>query len=63
MGLELDLEETSWEELEAVAKREGASMERVLEHALLLLIADLDSGRVATRFVEQGGDGPLGGED
>jgi hypothetical protein len=63
IGLELDLDEASWGELEAVAEREEASTERVLEHALLLLIADLDSGRVATRFVEQEDEQPLGGED
>jgi len=53
---QIDLEEASWAELRAVAAREGTSMERLLEHAVLLLIADLDSGRVATRFVEPGGE-------
>ena len=62
MALELDLDDGSWEELEAVAEREGTPTERVLEHALLLLIADLDSGRVATRFVEQADEQPPVGE-
>jgi hypothetical protein len=56
---QLDLEEASWEELQAVAEREGTSTERLLEHAVLLLIADLDSGRVARRFVEPAGEQPL----
>jgi len=43
-----------------VAAREGVSVERVLEHALLLLVADLDSGRVAPRFVEDASEQPLG---
>ena len=55
---EFDLAETSWEELQAVAKREGASTERLLEHAVLLLLADLDSGRIARRFVEPAGEEP-----
>lgn len=58
-GFQVDLDKGSWEELEVVAEREGTSMERLLGHAVLLLIADLDSGRVATRFVEQAGDEPL----
>jgi hypothetical protein len=58
IALELDLEEASWEELEGVARGEGAPPERVLEHAVLLLIADIDSGRAA-RVVEEGGEQPL----
>jgi hypothetical protein len=60
IALELNLEEASWAELEGVAEGEGAPPERVLEHALLLLVADLDSGRVATRFVEERGEQPPG---
>jgi hypothetical protein len=59
-GFQFDLEKASWEELEAVAETERTSVERLLEHAVLLLIADLDSGRVATRFAEQPGDPPHG---
>jgi hypothetical protein len=57
-GLQFDLDKAAWEDLEAVAKSEETSVERLLEHAVLLLIADLDSGRVATRFVEGPGDRP-----
>ena len=60
IALDVDLEEAAWEELEGVAAREGVSVERVLEHALLLLVADLDSGRVAARFVEDASEQPLG---
>jgi hypothetical protein len=49
----VELEETPPEQLQAAAALEGTSVERVLEHAVLLLIADLDSGRVAARFIEQ----------
>ena len=56
---QLDVEEASWEELQDAAKREGTSTERLLEHAVLLLIADLDSGRVARRFVDPAGEQPL----
>ena len=57
-GVQFDLDKASWEELEAVAESEETSVERLLEHAVLLLIADLDSGRVATRFVDGPGDPP-----
>jgi len=61
--LELNIDKASWEELEGVAEQEDVSVERVLEHALLLLIADIDSGRIATRVVDRAdqhphGDGP-----
>jgi hypothetical protein len=57
--LAVDLPSASCDELEAVAEREGTSMERLLQHAVLLLIADLDSGQVATRFVQPPGEKPL----
>jgi hypothetical protein len=60
---QLDVEEASWEELQDAAKREGTSTERLLEHAVLLLIADLDSGRVARRFVAPAGELPLDWEE
>jgi hypothetical protein len=58
-GFQFELEKASWDELEAAAESEETSVERLLEHAVLLLIADLDSGRVATRFVEPAGEQPL----
>jgi hypothetical protein len=39
-----------WEALELESGLEGVPLERLLEHAVLALIADLDSGRVAVRI-------------
>lgn len=48
-GLELvlDLDAEVWEALDEESERQGVALERVLEHAVLYLVADLDSGRVA----------------
>jgi hypothetical protein len=59
IALELDLDKASWDELEGVAESEDVPLERVLEHAVLLLIADIDSGRVAARVLEEA-DEPFG---
>ena len=59
--LQCELEKALWDELEPVAEREGTSIERLIQHAVLLLVADLDSGRVATRFVREPGAPPLDG--
>jgi hypothetical protein len=48
--VELDLEQRIWRELDAESERQGVPLERLLEHAALYLIADLDSGRVPGRF-------------
>ena len=56
IAVELDLDDESWEQLEGVAAGAGMPTERVVEHALLLLVADLDAGRVARRLVEQPGE-------
>jgi hypothetical protein len=49
-----------WERLEGEAERQGVALERLLEHAALLYLADIDSGRVADRVLdraeETGGD-------
>ena len=47
LELELDLKPGAWREIAAEANRQGVSLERLLGHATLCLIADLDSGRVA----------------
>jgi hypothetical protein len=39
-----------WEGLESEAQRQGVPMERLLEHAALLYLADSDSGRLAERW-------------
>lgn len=40
----------AWEALELESGLEGLPLERLLEHAVLSLVADLDSGRVAVRI-------------
>ena len=50
LAVELDLEQRSWRELDAESERQGVPVERLLEHAALYLIADLDSGRVGGRI-------------
>jgi len=47
--LELRLE--TWEQLAAQAHSDRTTVERVLEHATLTLIGDLDAGRVTARIV------------
>jgi hypothetical protein len=48
--LELDLDPDTWDEVESESKRQRVTVERLVEHAALYLMADLDSGRVATRI-------------
>jgi hypothetical protein len=51
LPVEINLESGTWRELDAESQRQGVSVERLLEHAALYLIADLDSGRVAGKLV------------
>ena len=44
------LRRSSWEAAALECELEGVSLERLLEHAVLSLVADLDSGRVAVRI-------------
>jgi hypothetical protein len=55
MKLELELDEDVWRELDGEAQRQGVSLERLLEHAVVYFLADLDAGRVERRML---GDGP-----
>jgi hypothetical protein len=50
--LAVALEEADWRALEDEAAKQRVALERLLVHAVLLLIADLDSGRVAVRIME-----------
>lgn len=50
MELDVDLATRTWDEAEAESKRHGVSLEQLLGHAALYLIADLDSGTVAARI-------------
>lgn len=51
LAVELDLAQRTWRELDAESERQGVTVERLLEHAALYLIADLYSGRVPGRIV------------
>jgi hypothetical protein len=48
-----ELSRERWERLEDVAERQGIALERLLEHAALLYLADIDSGRVADRVLDR----------
>jgi hypothetical protein len=55
IALDLDLDLQTWRDLGAECRREDVSMDTLVSHAVLYLIADIDSGRVARRFVSEGG--------
>jgi hypothetical protein len=50
LELDVELDDRAWEEAEAEAARQRVPLERLLEHAAMYLIADLDSGDVAARI-------------
>jgi hypothetical protein len=50
--LRLDLERDTWRELEEEAARQEVSVERLLEHAIVYFLADLDAGRVEWRMLD-----------
>jgi hypothetical protein len=54
--IQLEVDRDCWERLESEAARQGVALERVLEHAALLYLADIDSGRVAHRGLGRAGD-------
>jgi GNAT superfamily N-acetyltransferase len=54
--IRFEVSRACWEHLEAEAGRQGVPLERLLEHAALLHLADIDSGRVAKRVL--GDEGP-----
>jgi hypothetical protein len=51
--LRLELTPVRWEGLEREAGRQGVALERLLEHAALLYLADLDSGRLAESILDR----------
>jgi hypothetical protein len=53
LELMLDLDADTWNELEQEAERQDVSLERLLEHALVYFLADLDAGRVEWRMLEE----------
>lgn len=46
----VDAGERTWDEAETEAGRQGVALERLVEHAALYFVADLDSGQVAARI-------------
>ena len=54
--LRLEVSRDSWKGLEDEAGRQGVPLERLVEHAALLYLADLDSGRVADRILDRARD-------
>ncbi len=54
-ALVLELDARSLERLEQEAERQGLGLERVVEHAAIFYLADLDAGRVAERIIRHAG--------
>ena len=54
LDVTLELDEADWSALEVEAVHQRVPLERLIEHAALLFLADVDSGRVAVRIVEEG---------
>jgi hypothetical protein len=54
MELELELDDDAWRELDEEAQRQGVSLERLLEHAVVYFLVDLDAGRVERRMLGEG---------
>jgi len=55
--LKIPLDDDSLRRLEHEAERRGVTFERLSEHAALVLLADLDSGKVAERIIERARSG------
>jgi hypothetical protein len=55
--LQLELEDGCAERLALEARRQGVSQERLVRHATLVYLADLDAGRVAARVAQAAGHG------
>jgi hypothetical protein len=53
LELKVDLDPDSWRELEVEAERQGVSVERLLAHAIVYFLGDLDAGRVERRMLEE----------
>jgi hypothetical protein len=52
LGLEVDLDPDTWRELDEEAERQEVSVERLLTHAIIYFLADLDAGKVERRMLE-----------
>jgi hypothetical protein len=53
IDLTLEFDQEDWDALQQESDDQQTSLERLLVHATLLLLADLDSGRVAIRILEE----------
>jgi hypothetical protein len=53
LDVEIDLDGRTWDEAESEAARQRVPLERLLEHASMYLVADLDSGEVAERIAAE----------
>jgi len=53
LELRLDLVDSEWAALAGEAKRQQVPVEGLLEHALLLFLADMDAGRMAFRVLKR----------
>jgi hypothetical protein len=53
--MSLELDEECAERLNREAQRQGVSLERLVRHATLMYLADLDAGRVAARVAHAAG--------
>ena len=56
LELTLDLDSDSWNALRQEAERQEVSVERLLEHAIIYFLADLDAGRVERRVLGEEAD-------
>lgn len=52
LDVALDVDDVTWRRFEAEAEKQDVPIERLLEHAALYYVADLNSGRVAARILE-----------
>jgi hypothetical protein len=52
LSVTIELRASEWRELDRGAASEGTSVERLLEHAFLLFLVDLESGQAAARLLE-----------
>jgi hypothetical protein len=54
--IRLELARDHWEALESEAGRQGIPLERLIEHAALFYLGDLDSGRFAEHLIDRARD-------
>jgi hypothetical protein len=52
VALSIDLDADIWRELEEEAQNQQVSVERLLVHAIVYFLADLDAGRVERRMLD-----------